>query len=102
MLVSQQFRGQIRRLTSSVDLHQGKIAFEIPDLDGKPEEDVMMALGVPRCVPAIHRDQAHQTDSLPRYLVIPGILVNCVKQGDTRVKILDLGEGSSRYLQLYH
>jgi hypothetical protein len=59
-----------------------------------------MALGVPQCVPVITRDKAHQTDSLPKYLVIPGILVDCVKPGDTRVKILDLGEGSSRCLQL--
>ena len=84
-----------------LDLHQGNIAFEIPDLDGKLEEDAMMALGVPQCVPVITRDQAHHTDSLPKYLVIPGILVDCVKEGDTRVKILDLGEGSSRCLQLY-
>ena len=61
----------------------------------------MMALGVPQCVPVITRDQTHQTDSLPKYLVIPGNLVDCVKQGDTHVKILDLGEGSSRCLQLY-
>ena len=60
-----------------LDLHQGNIAFEIT------------------------RDQAHQTDLFPKYLVIPGVLVDCVKEGDTRVKILDLGEGSSRCLQLY-
>ena len=42
------------------------------------------------------RDQAcHQTDSLSKYPDIPGILVDCVEQGDVRVKILDLGEGSS-------
>jgi hypothetical protein len=61
----------------------------------------MMAFGVPQCVPVITRDQEHQTHSLPEYLVVPGILVDCVKLGDTHVKILDLGEGSSRCFQLY-
>jgi len=53
-----------------------------------------MALDVPRCVPVIPRDQLHQSGSLPRYLVLPGDLVECVKGDDTRVKIIDLGEGS--------
>ena len=53
-----------------------------------------MALGVPRCVPVVARDQLHQADSHPKYLVIPGNLVECVNQDDLRVKIIDLGEGS--------
>ena len=53
-----------------------------------------MALGVPRCIPVITRDQLHRSDSHPKYLVIPGNLVECVKQDDLRVKIIDLGEGS--------
>ena len=78
----------------NIDLHKGNIAFEIPDLDGKSEEQAMTALGVPQCVPVITRDQLHQTNSHPKYRVIPGSLVECVKQDDLRVKIIDLGEGS--------
>jgi hypothetical protein len=54
----------------------------------------MMTLGVPQCVPVITRDQRHHTDSLPKYLVIPGNLAECVKQDDMHIKIIDLGEGS--------
>jgi len=54
----------------------------------------MTALGVPRCVPVVTRDQLHQTHLHPKYLVIPGSLVECVKQDDLRIKIFDLGEGS--------
>ena len=68
--------------------------FEIPGLDGKSEEQAMTALGVPQCVPVVTRDQLRQTDSHPKYLVIPGDLVKCVNQDDLRVKIIDLGEGS--------
>ena len=75
------------------DLHQANIALEIPDLDGKPEENAMISLGVPQCVPVFARDQQRHTDSLPKYLVIPGDLVECVEQDDMRVKIIDLGEG---------
>jgi serine/threonine-protein kinase SRPK3 len=79
----------------NLDLHKGNIAFEIPDLDGTPEEMVMITLGVPpHCVPVVTRDQLRQTDSLPKYLVFPGNLVDLVKQDDMRVKIIDLGEGS--------
>ena len=77
----------------NLDLHKGNIAFEIPDLDGKPEENAMMTLGVPQCVPVFARDRLHQVDSLPKYLVLPGSLVEHVKQDDLRVKIIDLGEG---------
>lgn len=54
----------------------------------------MMTLGVPICVPVFTRDRLHQNDSFPKYLVHPGNLVECVKQDDLRVKIIDLGEGS--------
>ena len=77
------------------DLHKGNIAFEIPDLDGKSEEIAMMTLDPPQCVPVFTRDQSHQSDSLPKYLVLPGNLVECVKQDNMRVKIIDFGEGSS-------
>jgi hypothetical protein len=60
-----------------------------------------MTLGVPQCVPVFTRDQLHQTDSLPKYLVLPGSLVECVKQDDLRVKIIDLGEGSLRWSQSF-
>ena len=75
------------------ELDKCNIAIEIPDLDGKPEERAMMALEVPRCVPVITRDPQHQTDSLPKYLVIPGNLVDCVHHKDMQVKIIDFGEG---------
>lgn len=78
----------------NLDLHKCNIAFEVPALDGKPEENAMMALGVPQCVPVITRDHKHQMDSHPKYLVIPGSLVEYVKLDDMRVKIIDLGEGS--------
>jgi hypothetical protein len=84
------------------DLHQCNIAFEIPDLDGKPEENAMMTLGVPQCVPVFARDQRHHTDSLPKYLVIPGDLTDCVEQDDMHLKIIDLGEGSLRRPQLFY
>ena len=77
-----------------LDLHKGNIAVEIPDLDGKSEELAMMTLDPPQCVPVFTRDHLNQTDSLPKYLVLPGNLVQCVKQDDLRVKIIDLGEGS--------
>ena len=54
----------------------------------------MMTLGLPQCVPAFARDQLHQTDSLPKYLVLPGSLVESVEPDDMRIKIIDLGEGS--------
>jgi len=54
----------------------------------------MMTLGLPQCVPVVTRDQLRHTDSLPKYLVLPGSLVECVKQDDIRIKIIDLGEGS--------
>lgn len=55
----------------------------------------MMTLGLPGCVPVITRDDLHQTDSLPKYLVISGSLLEYVKREDMRIKIIDLGEGSS-------
>ena len=55
----------------------------------------MMALEVPQCVPVLTRDQQHHTDSLPRYLVIPGNLVDCVKHDHIHAKLIDLGEGST-------
>jgi len=74
------------------DLHQGNIMLEIPDLDGKSEENAMITLGVPQCVAVVTRDPRHHTDSLPKYLVIPGDLADCVEQDDIHVKIVDLGE----------
>ena len=53
----------------------------------------MMTLGVPRCIPVITRDPLHQIASLSKYIVLPGSLVEYVKQYDLRVKIIDLGEG---------
>ena len=53
----------------------------------------MMTLDVPQCIPVFLRNQQHQTESLPKYLVIPGSLVGHVKQDDLRVKIIDFGEG---------
>ena len=61
-----------------------------------------MALGPPEIVAVIARDHLRQTDSLPKYLVLPGNLVECVKQDDLRVKIIDLGEGSLRRSQSCH
>ena len=61
-----------------------------------------MTLGVPDFVPVLTRDPLHQTDSLPKYLVLPGSLVECVKQDDLRIKLIDLGEGSLRWSQSGH
>jgi hypothetical protein len=78
-----------------VDLHKGNIAFEIPDLDGKREDEVIDILGVPiEFVPVLTRNPEHQTASLPKYLVIPGTLMDLVERGNMQVKIVDLGEGS--------
>ena len=68
-----------------LDLHQGNVALEILSLDGKSEESAMTTLGMPNCVPVFARDQQHHTDSLPKYLVIPGSLTDCVEQDDTVV-----------------
>lgn len=54
----------------------------------------MMTLGVPQCVPVFARDQKHHTDSLPKYLVVPGSLEELVEQDDMHIKILDFGAGS--------
>ena len=53
----------------------------------------MLTLGVPQCVPVFARDQRHHTDSLPKYLVVPGNHADYVKQDDMHVKIIDPGEG---------
>jgi hypothetical protein len=58
-----------------------------------------MALEVPQCIPVFTRDQRHYTDSLPRYLVIPGNLVDCVKHDHVHAKLIDLGEGSRQRSQ---
>ena len=55
----------------------------------------MNRLGFPDCVPVFTLDHRHQTDALPKYLVIPGSLFRCVDQNDMRIKIVDFGEGSS-------
>jgi len=85
--------------TCDPDLHSGNIAFEIPDLDGKSEQDVMRAVGLPKCEPVLTRNGLRQTDSLPKYLVFSRSLVKRVKRGDLRIKIIDLGEGLSRWSQ---
>ena len=53
----------------------------------------MMALEVPRCVPVLVRDPQHHTDLLPKYLVIPGNLMDCVRHEDMQVQIINFGEG---------
>ena len=80
---------------TNVDLHNSNIAFGVPDLDGKSERNVLMALGMPKCVLVFVLDQPHQLEFLPKYLVSPLDLTRCVKEDDLRVKIMDLGEGSS-------
>jgi len=87
--------------TCNLDLYNCNIAFEIPDLDGKSEDDVIRAVGFPKCVPVFARHQPdatdpHRSDSLPKYLVRPTDLVENVDQNDLRIKIIDLGEGSSQ------
>jgi len=86
------------------DLHKGNIAFSIPNLDGNPEERAMMTLGPPQCVPVFTRDQLHQNISHPKYLVLPGSLIERVNQDDMRVKIIDLGEAffSTEVPQILH
>lgn len=86
----------------NLDLHSGNIAFEIPDLDGKSEEDVMQFIGLPRCVPVLIRDRPHQPDSLPKCLVFARELVRRVKRDDVHIKIIDLGGGSFRWSQPRH
>ena len=80
---------------SDLDLYNANIAFEIPDLDGEPEEDVMNALGAPTCTAVLTRDQMDQTDSLPRYVVAPENLLCRVQKDNLRIKITDLGGGLS-------
>ena len=84
------------------DLHVGNIAFEISDLDSKSEEGVIVTLGPQECVPVITKDHLRQTDSLPKYLIVPGKLGDRVERGNLRVKIIDLGEGSLRWPQSFH
>ena len=61
----------------------------------------MTTLGVPQCVPVFTRDQRRHTESLPKYLVVPGCLADCVEQDNMRLKIIDLGEGSLLWSQLH-
>ena len=61
------------------DLHKGNVVFEIPDLDGKPERNVLITLGSLGCVPVFTRDQSHQTELLPKDLVRPASLAEHVK-----------------------
>jgi len=77
-----------------LDLHKGNIALEIPNFDRRPEKDVMNAVGLPQCVPVFTLNQPYQSDSLPKYLVVPGSLADCVELNDLRIKIIDLGAGS--------
>jgi hypothetical protein len=75
-------------------LHKCNLAVEIPNLGGRPENSVVVALGMPpRCNPAVPRDRQNHTSSLPKYLVIHASLVDCVERGDVCVKVIDLGEG---------
>ena len=83
----------------NLDLHKGNIAVEISDFDGISEERAIMTLGPQECVPVITRDHRRQTDSIPKYLVLPGSLVECAKQDDLSIKIIDLGEGLLRRSQ---
>ena len=54
----------------------------------------MNTVGLPECVPVFTQDRLRQTDSLPKYMVCPGNLVDHVRQDNLRIKIIDLGEGS--------
>ena len=81
----------------SLDLHRGNIAFEIPDLDGKSEQEAMNAVGLPYCAPVLLRDLTYPTDSFPKYLVVSGNLVESVDPDDLRIKIIDFGEGSLQW-----
>jgi len=76
------------------DLHTGNVAFEIPDLNGMPEQSAIMCLGVPHCIPVIPRNHEHQTDSLPKYLVMPGTFVDHLVDAlePLQIKIIDFGE----------
>lgn len=76
------------------DLHQHNVVFEVANLDGKLEHDVLMTIGVPNCAPVLTRDRVHQAVSFPKYLVIPGSLESFLKQDDLHIKIIDLGGGS--------
>ena len=63
----------------------------------------MNIVGLPKCVPALARDQSYQTDSLPKCLVISrDDLVEYVRLDDLRIKIIDLGGGSLQWSQQSH
>ena len=62
----------------------------------------MLAVGFPKCVPVLIRDQPYPTDSFPKYLVFPGNLIDTVDQDDLRIKIIDFGEGSLQWSQPCH
>ena len=57
----------------------------------------MQFVGLPKCVPALIRGRPDQPDSLPKYLVFSRDLVKRMKRDDLRIKIIDLGEGLSRW-----
>jgi len=76
------------------DLCKTNITFEIPDLDGKSEKDVLTTLGWPKSAPLFTQDQSHQTELLPKYLVRPAKLEKRVKLDDPRIKIIGFGGGS--------
>ena len=56
----------------------------------------MDILGLPNAVPVFTRDRPHQSNSLPKYLVLSESLTERVKEDDLRVKIIDFGGGSSQ------
>jgi len=82
------------------DLCRDNTLFEIPDLDGKSEQDVLNTLGRPESEPLFTQDQSHQTESLPKYLVYPASLEKHVKLDDLRIKIINFGEGSLSWSRL--
>jgi len=53
----------------------------------------MRAVGLPKSILVLVRNRAHQTDSLPKYLVFSRYPVKNVKRDDLRIKVIDLGEG---------
>ena len=54
----------------------------------------MNIFGLPESVLVFTRDRFYQSDSLPKYLILPVSLVKCIKEDDLRIRIIDFGGGS--------
>ena len=81
----------------SLDLHLSNVGFALPQIADQDQRDVMQDVGEPEITVTVTVSAAHQTRSLPAYLLTPCNLGAYYQQiaGDAlpQVKIFDFGAG---------